>query len=137
MFRKVSLAIIGAASLTVPLLAHHAFSAEFDAKAPVTLNGPVTKVEWINPHTWIHVEVTKDGKKLETPQRFKGLGEMDAEQLWETTLNPDTRRLSLVGLGEVDAMDTTKRFHLLMGRTEASSRRAWLEEKGHEAEADL
>ena len=69
--------------------------------------------------------------------RFKGLGEMSAEQLWETTLNPDTRRLSLVGLGEVDAMGTTKRFHLLMGRTEASSRRAWLEEKGHEAEADL
>lgn len=69
--------------------------------------------------------------------RFKGLGEMSAEQLWETTLNPDTRRLSLVALGEVDAMGTTKRFHLLMGRTEASSRRAWLEEKGHEAEADL
>ena len=47
-----------------PLLAHHAFSAEFDAKAPVTLKGPVTKVEWINPHAWIHMEVTKpDGKK--------------------------------------------------------------------------
>ena len=69
--------------------------------------------------------------------RFKGLGEMSAEQLWETTLNPDTRRLSLVALGAVDAMGTTKRFHLLMGRTEAASRRAWLEEKGHEAEADL
>jgi topoisomerase-4 subunit B len=69
--------------------------------------------------------------------RFKGLGEMSAEQLWETTLNPDTRRLSLVALGEVDAIGTTQRFHLLMGRTEAASRRAWLEEKGHEAEADL
>ena len=46
------------------VFAHHAFSAEFDAKAPVTLKGPVTKVEWINPHAWIHMEVTKpDGKK--------------------------------------------------------------------------
>ena len=46
------------------VLAHHAFSAEFDAKAPVTLKGPVTKVEWINPHAWIHMEVTRpDGKK--------------------------------------------------------------------------
>ena len=46
-----------------PLLAHHAFSAEFDANAPVTLRGPITKVEWINPHAWIHVEVKKpDGK---------------------------------------------------------------------------
>jgi hypothetical protein len=40
-----------------PLLAHHAFSSEFDAKAPVTLRGPVTKVEWINPHAWIHLDV--------------------------------------------------------------------------------
>jgi topoisomerase-4 subunit B len=69
--------------------------------------------------------------------RFKGLGEMSAEQLWETTLNPDTRRLSLVGYGQVDSLETAKRFHLLMGRTEASSRRAWLEEKGHEVEVDI
>ena len=47
------------------LVAHHAFSAEFDANAPVTLRGPVTKVEWINPHAWIHMEVKgPDGKSL-------------------------------------------------------------------------
>jgi Family of unknown function (DUF6152) len=45
-----------AALIAVPVLAHHAFSAEFDAKAPVTLKGPVTKVEWINPHAWIHMQ---------------------------------------------------------------------------------
>jgi len=50
-------------AVSVPLMAHHAFSAEFDANAPVTLRGPVTKVEWINPHAWIHMESkTKDGK---------------------------------------------------------------------------
>jgi topoisomerase-4 subunit B len=69
--------------------------------------------------------------------RFKGLGEMSAEQLWETTLNPDTRRLSVVEYGAVSEIDTAKRFNLLMGRGEAASRRAWLEEKGHEAEADI
>ena len=69
--------------------------------------------------------------------RFKGLGEMSAEQLWETTLNPDTRRLSMVGYGQVNPMDTGKRFHMLMGRSEAAMRRAWLEEKGHEVEADI
>jgi hypothetical protein len=41
---------------TLRLAAHHAFSAEFDANAPVTLRGPVTKVEWINPHAWLHME---------------------------------------------------------------------------------
>jgi topoisomerase IV subunit B len=69
--------------------------------------------------------------------RFKGLGEMSAEQLWETTLNPDTRRLAVVGYGTVEPLDTAKRFNLLMGRGEASSRRAWLEEKGHEVEVDV
>ena len=49
----------------VPLLAHHAFSAEFDANAPVTLRGPVTKVEWINPHAWIHMEVKTPAGKSE------------------------------------------------------------------------
>ena len=65
MIHKCLIAIAGAGVLSVaaPLLAHHAFSAEFDAKAPVTLHGPVTKVEWINPHAWIHMEVKKpDGK---------------------------------------------------------------------------
>ena len=48
--------IIVAVAATAPLLAHHAFSAEFDAKAPVTLKGPIVKIEWINPHAWIHME---------------------------------------------------------------------------------
>ena len=45
-----------ALAATAPVLAHHAFSAEFDAKAPVTLKGPITRVEWINPHAWIHMD---------------------------------------------------------------------------------
>ena len=52
-----------AMAATVPVVAHHAFSAEFDANAPVTLKGPVTKIEWINPHAWIHMEnKTANGK---------------------------------------------------------------------------
>lgn len=69
--------------------------------------------------------------------RFKGLGEMSAEQLWETTLNPDTRRLMPISLGAFTVVQTSERFNLLMGRGEASSRRQWLEERGHEVEVDV
>jgi Family of unknown function (DUF6152) len=64
MAMRLGLAMAGAAVLAGGhLVAHHAFSAEFDANAPVTLRGPVTKVEWINPHAWIHMEVkAPDGK---------------------------------------------------------------------------
>jgi hypothetical protein len=49
----------GAAALS----AHHAFSSEFDASRPIVLNGTVTKTEWINPHSWIHIDVKgPDGK---------------------------------------------------------------------------
>ena len=51
-------------SLSLPLAAHHAFGGEFDSNRPVLLKGKVVKVEWVNPHSWIHVEITKaDGGK--------------------------------------------------------------------------
>ena len=50
----------------VPVVAHHAFSAEFDASRPLQLEGTVTRMEWINPHAWIHIDVTKDDGTVES-----------------------------------------------------------------------
>ena len=68
MFR-IGMAMLALAGLVVaagvPAVAHHAFGAEFDPNRPVVLRGPVVKVEWVNPHTWIHMEVTADdGDKM-------------------------------------------------------------------------
>jgi hypothetical protein len=49
---------------TAAIHGHHAFGAEFDPNAPIRLQGKVVKLEWVNPHAWIHIEVTnKDGQK--------------------------------------------------------------------------
>ena len=59
--------LIGALMLTsaAALSAHHSFAAEFDANQPIQLKGTVAKVEWINPHTWIHLDVKKSDGSME------------------------------------------------------------------------
>ncbi len=113
----------------------------FRVDAPARGKKPAQKIYALDEGELIAIEdkLRKDGVKegAWSISRFKGLGEMNAEQLWETTMNPDTRRLLPVALGEFDQEFSEARFNMLMGKGEAAARRSWLEEHGNEVEADI
>ena len=113
----------------------------FRVDAPARGKKPAQKIYALDSGelTAIEDKLKKDGLKDGSWQisRFKGLGEMNPEQLWDTTLNPDTRRLLPILTGEINLTDTNKMMDMLMGKSESSARRNWLEEHGNEVEADI
>lgn len=87
----------------------------------------------------IDERLTKEGVRAGSWSvgRFKGLGEMNPEQLWETTMNPETRRVLPVRVMETERAEASLVFSRLMGKGEASARREWMEQHGSDVEVDI
>jgi len=113
----------------------------FRVDVPARGRKPATKAYALDDGelTAILDKCAKDGVAREKCQisRFKGLGEMNAEQLWDTTLNPDTRRLLPVRLGDLGFAATEGIMTQLMGKGEAAARRELMELRGDEVEIDI
>lgn len=113
----------------------------FRVDAPARGKKPASKVYALDEGELVAIldKLRKDGVRENAwaISRFKGLGEMNAEQLWETTLNPDTRRLMPVQLGETDFGQTETLITKLMGKGEAAARRELMELHGDAVEIDI
>ena len=109
--------------------------------APARGKKPASKVYALDEGELVATldKLRKDGVKegAWSISRFKGLGEMSAEQLWETTLNPDTRRLMQVQLGRLDFAATQGEITKLMGKGEAAARRELMELRADDVEIDV
>lgn len=90
---KFILAVLGVAlvSAAAPARAHHAFASEFDAKKPVNFTGTVTKMEWINPHAWMHIAVKQPDGTVENWMIEAG----SPNSLFRRGINKDTVRVGM------------------------------------------
>jgi hypothetical protein len=104
---------VGAAT---PLVAHHAFAAEFDANKPVTLTGAVSKVEWINPHSWLTIEVPnpKTGKP-ETWRIEMGAPNQLLRRGWTRTTVAIGTRVTVEGYRAKDGSNTANGGNITLG----------------------
>jgi topoisomerase-4 subunit B len=113
----------------------------FRVDAPARGKKPASKAYALDEGELVAIldKLRKDGLREGSwsISRFKGLGEMSAEQLWDTTLNPDTRRLLQVELGAMDLASTENLLMRLMGKGEAAARRALMEQHGDTVEVDI
>jgi hypothetical protein len=102
--RKV-LSVVAGALLAVgalPVLAHHSFAAEFDANRPVKLEGTVTKMEWINPHSWIHIDVTTTSGEVQKWMVEGGAPNALLRRGWNRNSLPAGSKISVQGFQAKD-----------------------------------
>ena len=105
------------------LSAHHAFSAEFDASKPIILRGTVTKTEWINPHSWIHLDVKDDDGKVATWAIECGApNSLLRRGLNKTSIPVGHARSSSTASGEGRIDDGQRQGHHVAGRQEVVHR---------------
>ena len=106
LFRSTAILVALVAALPVRTSAHHSFAAEYDAKKPVTLSGTVTKVEWVNPHGWIYVDVKDPTGKVANWAVETGTPGMLARRGLKKTFLPVGAQVVITGYRAKDGSNT-------------------------------
>ena len=99
------LLITGLYFLIVPANAHHAFAAVFDREAPVELTGTVTRVEWMNPHVWFYIDVTKENGEIELWGLEMGSPNSLARRGWRRTTLQNGTLVDVIGYRAKDGSE--------------------------------
>ena len=89
-------------AVSFPVSAHHSFAAEFSRDRPVTLEGEVLMMEWVNPHSWLHINVTKEDGTVETWKIEGGSPSVLMRQGWDRDSLPPGTKVRVEGFGAKD-----------------------------------
>ena len=103
--RNKLMTVVASAALllaAVPLFAHHSFSAEFDQKKQVSLEGKVVMMEWVNPHSWLHIDVTTPEGKVERWKIEGGSPSVLFRKGWNRDSLPAGTKVKVIGFQAKD-----------------------------------
>src|SRR6187431_1800960 len=94
--------VVALMAAALPLAAHHSFSAEFDGSKSVTLEGKVVMMEWVNPHSWLHIDVTKPDGTVERWKIEGGSPSVLFRKGWNRDSLPTGTRIKVVAFQAKD-----------------------------------
>jgi len=103
---KFGVFAFGLLAAAIPMLAHHSFSAEFDNSKPVNIKGTVTKIDWLNPHIWIYLDVKDDAGKVQSWQCEGGPPNTLTRNGWTKNDVKKGDAISITGTHAKDATNT-------------------------------